>query len=91
MSEVDLGLHPLERASLVVGSRSELARICKVKPAHIWNWMHRDRRGVPAEACVRIEVATGGVVSRRDLRPDDWQDIWPELGEPTKGCSKERK
>ncbi|TAM15942.1 MAG: hypothetical protein EPN65_16645 [Pandoraea sp.] len=29
--------------------------------------------------CVSIERATGGAVTRRDLRPDDWADIWPEL------------
>ncbi len=29
--------------------------------------------------CVQIEMATGGEVSRKDLRPDDWESIWPEL------------
>ena len=33
----------------------------------------------PAETCVAIERATGGQVTRKDLRPNDWQDIWPEL------------
>ena len=28
---------------------------------------------------VALEKATGGQVSRRDLRPDDWHLIWPEL------------
>lgn len=32
----------------------------------------------PARA-VAIEVATGGKVTRKDLRPDDWKQIWPEL------------
>lgn len=36
---------------------------------------------ISAERCVVIERATNGAVSRRDLRPDDWQDIWPELAE----------
>jgi len=31
--------------------------------------------------CVAIERATGGVVTRKDLRPDDWWKIWPELVE----------
>lgn len=31
-----------------------------------------------AEVCVRIERATNGQVTRRDLR-QDWLDIWPEL------------
>ncbi len=29
--------------------------------------------------CVAIERATNGLVTRRELRPDDWQAIWPEL------------
>jgi DNA-binding transcriptional regulator YdaS (Cro superfamily) len=32
-----------------------------------------------AEICVAIEKATDGKISRRDLRPLDWQLIWPEL------------
>jgi hypothetical protein len=37
-----------------------------------------DRKPSP-EYCVAIERATEGKVSRRDLRPDDWAAIWPEL------------
>lgn len=29
--------------------------------------------------CVAIERATNGQVTRKDLRPDDWRLIWPEL------------
>lgn len=32
-----------------------------------------------AEIAVRTETATKGEVTRQDLRPDDWQQIWPEL------------
>lgn len=31
------------------------------------------------KTCSRIDAATAGAVTRRDLRPDDWQTIWPEL------------
>ena len=31
--------------------------------------------------CVSIERETHGQVTRKDLRPTDWQDIWPELAE----------
>jgi DNA-binding transcriptional regulator YdaS (Cro superfamily) len=27
----------------------------------------------------RIERLSGAKVTRRDLRPDDWHEIWPEL------------
>ncbi|CAN0620454.1 protein of unknown function [Burkholderia multivorans] len=34
-----------------------------------------------AGLCVAIERASNGAVTRRDLHPDDWRDIWPELAE----------
>lgn len=39
-------------------------------------WKHRE--SVPPEYCAAIEAATG--VTRQELRPQDWQAIWPELG-----------
>lgn len=36
-------------------------------------------RPVPIEHCAEIERVTGGKVTRKDLRPTDWQLIWPEL------------
>lgn len=55
-------------------------RIGVKSDAQIRQWQHgyADRRPSP-EYCVAIEVATGGKVTRRDLRPDDWMRIWPEL------------
>lgn len=31
------------------------------------------------ELASRIEAATGGEICRKQLRPDDWYVIWPEL------------
>lgn len=69
-------LHPLDEAARLVGGRNALAQLLCVSVAAIGNWK---ARGVPLEHCVPIERATVGVVSRRDLRPDDYLDIWPEL------------
>jgi DNA-binding transcriptional regulator YdaS (Cro superfamily) len=56
----------------------ELARLIGVGQSAVSNW--RARGGlVPVEHCAAIEVATAGAVTRRDLRPDDWHRIWPEL------------
>lgn len=71
-------LHPLDEAARLVGGRNALAQLLCVSVAAIGNWKVR---GVPLEHCVPIERATVGVVGRRDLHPDDWQDIWPELAE----------
>lgn len=32
-----------------------------------------------AEIAVRTESATQGQVTRKDLRPSDWAQLWPEL------------
>lgn len=45
------------------------------------NQLVNGSRPVPVEHCLAIERATNGLVTRRDLRPDDWQKIWPDLAE----------
>jgi DNA-binding transcriptional regulator YdaS (Cro superfamily) len=39
----------------------------------------QDGRKPSPELCVQIEKATHGAVTRKELRPDDWRAIWPEL------------
>ena len=63
------------------GSASGLAREINAVPSLISQWASGDRQ-VPVNRCVDIERATNGAVTRQDLRPDDWRDIWPELAEP---------
>ncbi len=36
-------------------------------------------RPCPPKLAVKIEAETRGVVSRIDLCPSDWSDIWPEM------------
>lgn len=54
--------------------------IDKVYLSQIASRKQGGRSFVPSPAlAVRIEQATQSQVTRRDLRPDDWQKIWPEL------------
>lgn len=47
--------------------------------AQIRQWQHKYNGRLPSpENCIGLELATGGLVSRKDLRPDDWHRIWPE-------------
>lgn len=67
-------------------SNRELAEAIKCDPAQIRQWRSLGpdgelQRRPGAAYCVAIEQATGGRVSRADLRPDDWAAIWPELAE----------
>lgn len=58
--------------------RSELATAIGVAPAYLYQMEHGLRAVSPARA-VLLERATHGAVTRKDLRPNDWHLIWPEL------------
>lgn len=74
-------MQALEKAVELAGSQSELARRLaehtknpKIKPAHVWNWLNRDKQ-VPANMAVPIEEVTPKKddelqVTREQLRPD---------------------
>lgn len=74
------GEHPLDRAARLLGGRPEMARQLHVTVGAIGNWKTRSG-GVPIDKCVRIEVLSRGAVTRKDLRPKDWNSYWPELAQ----------
>jgi len=59
-----------------------LARHLGVPPSFVSN-MAEGRKSIPFEHGAAIDVFTGGAVSRRDMFPDDWQRLWPELATET--------
>jgi DNA-binding transcriptional regulator YdaS (Cro superfamily) len=67
--------NPVDMAADAVGGLVHLASLLGLSIQTVSNWKVR---GVPVERCVAVEYATGGKVTRRQLRPDDWQAIWPE-------------
>ncbi|WP_097201259.1 transcriptional regulator [Delftia acidovorans] len=71
--------HPVEKAATILGSLNALGLALGVSKAAVWQWMAGGRQ-VPVKHCPRIEALTRGAVTRRELRPDDWQLLWPELG-----------
>ncbi len=70
--------HPIDDAAEVIGSQAAMATLLGVTRGAVHQWKLHGRQ-VPVEHCAAIEKATGGKVTRRELRPDDWQRIWPEL------------
>lgn len=60
------------------GTAAALAKALAVRPVMVSQWLS-GAKSVPIERCVAIERATGGAVTRQDLRPNDWRDLWPEL------------
>lgn len=74
--------HGVRRAAELLGSQVALARALQVTPVTVYQWLNPDAgngRQVPPKQCVRIEQLTEGRVTRKDLRPDDWLEFWPEL------------
>lgn len=77
-------MNALEKAIAHTGGVGKLAAAIGVSQPVVSNW--RARGTTPdAALCVAIERATSGAVTRRELRPDDWADIWPELVEVAHG------
>lgn len=59
-------------------SKSDFSKNIDVSSGMLSQWLS-GHRPVSPEKCVAIEKATQGQVTRKDLRPDDWMNIWPEL------------
>jgi DNA-binding transcriptional regulator YdaS (Cro superfamily) len=63
-------MKPIERAIDVLGTGQKgLADDLGVSPQQVNQWV-LGKRPVPANRCLDIERATGGQVTRHDLRPD---------------------
>lgn len=68
----------LSRAAEICGGITKLAIALGVGQSVVSNWKTRSTL-IDAVYCVAIERLTLGEVGRKQLRPDDWTDIWPEL------------
>ena len=63
-----LASHAFERVIDIVGSRTELARLLKVKQPSVSSWKMRTQ--IPADRVLDIEKIVGGQVTRFEMRPD---------------------
>lgn len=59
----------IQNAVEILGSQSALAASIGVSPSFV-NQLVNGLRPVPPKLCRRIEVATAGKVTRKQLRPD---------------------
>lgn len=59
-------------------TQSEFARLIGVSTGMVYQWQ-KGIRPISPEQCVIIESITNKKCSRKDLRPTDWESIWPEL------------
>lgn len=63
------------------GRGAAVAECVGVHPVMVSQWAS-GTKPIPIERCAAVERATSGEVTRRDLRPEDWHEHWPELVTP---------
>lgn len=64
--------------TLAIPERHKFAESVNTTLGQLQNVAYGYRTCSP-ELAVSIEQATGGAVTRQELRPNDWMRIWPEL------------
>lgn len=69
---------PIQKSIEIIGGLTAMANLLDVKAPTVSQWKTGDRP-VPIQFCKKIQAATNNKVTCKDLRPKDWQDIWPEL------------
>jgi len=64
----------------LLGGTNKVAKMCDVEPAAVSQWR---KNNIPREhlmfLAARIEKESHGLVSRKDLFPNNFWLIWPEL------------
>lgn len=60
------------------GRKAAMAKALGIKPPNVTDWA-KGERPVPKMYGALIEQITGGQVTRQEMFPDEWQQIWPEL------------
>lgn len=60
------------------GRASEMAAALGISRSYLSQMASRSAP-IPPKLAVAIETQSEQVVTRKDLFPDDWQQIWPEL------------
>lgn len=66
--------------SLPHGGKKKLAEDLGIRPGYL-SGLISGKLTITVTRAMDIERATKGVVTRKDLRPDDWFIQWPELAE----------
>lgn len=60
------------------GRQAALAAHLGVPPPNVCSWVY-GHKSPSIKTAVAIELFTDGQVTRQELFPNDWRQIWPEL------------
>lgn len=67
-------------SSLGRGGHKEFAKLLNISKSYL-SQLANGRASLSPTRCVEIEKKSNGLVTRKELKKDEWQDIWPELVE----------
>lgn len=72
-----------------LGGPAAVARMLGIKAPSVVAW--RGGR-IPDDKLIRLAAACEklGIATRKQLRPDDWQEIWPELEASSTGSGRRK-
>lgn len=64
----------------LLGGTTEVAKALGIKPPSVSGWK---LSRIPDDKLIRLAVIAEakGISSRKELFPDTWQELWPELSE----------
>ncbi|HGP0402464.1 TPA: transcriptional regulator [Neisseria meningitidis] len=71
-------MSPYEKLINHFGSSLAVARELNMAAPSVFSWKTKK---IPIIRCIEIENITDKKITRKDLRPDDWHLIWPELAD----------
>lgn len=71
---------------LTLKERAVFAESIGTSAGHLTNVSY-GYKVLDVKSCVALEQATAGEVTRQELRPADWQQIWPELATPSQATN----
>lgn len=69
----------IKRAIKIVGTQSKLAQLAGISQQMVSKLLNNPDFPISPKTAVAIENATDKGVNRKELKPDDWPLIWPEL------------
>ena len=67
-----------------LGGTTAVALLLGIRAPSVSGWRDgRDVFGIPEDKLIRLAptAEARGIASRRDLRPNDWHQIWPEIAD----------
>lgn len=74
----------------IFGTQARIAEVAKVSQPFVSKVLSEPDRFFAPASCVALERESKKAITRPELRPNDWQDIWPELADRRR-CAERRK